>query len=166
MRGPERAAARRSESGAAAVEFALVSGVLFVVLFGILQYGLYFNDSLNTRQGVRESARQAAVENFAFATGCTTGTTADQLLCSAHKRIGSTISTPKVKVKAASWTKGSPVTICAMESANPLGVLPMPHSGWIYTKTEMSIEQVAKAATWPAGGAQDAPGTGQDWSWC
>ena len=55
MRKPYRR--HRGARGAAAVEFALVMPILFLVMFGIIQYGLYFNDSLNTRQGVREGAR-------------------------------------------------------------------------------------------------------------
>lgn len=161
-----RARARRTESGASAVEFALVSTVLFLVLFGIIQYGLYFNDSLNTRQGVREAARKAVVENFGFASGCTTGPNSDQLRCSAAKDIDATSGTTYVKVKAASWAKGSPVTVCAMvHSDGVLGLLPMPDGGWIRSKTEMSIEQITKAGTWT--NTQDSlAGTGRTWGWC
>src|SRR5690348_5326567 len=35
--------ARRTQSGASAVEFALVSSVLFLLIFGIIQYGLFFS---------------------------------------------------------------------------------------------------------------------------
>ena len=59
----------RSARGAAAVELALVSTILFTLLFAIVDYGLWFNDSLNTRQGVREGARRAVVENFTVPSG-------------------------------------------------------------------------------------------------
>lgn len=53
--GPER------ERGAAAVEFALVSGLLLALVFGTIQYGLYFWSLQSGAQAVREAARQAAV---------------------------------------------------------------------------------------------------------
>ena len=34
------------------------------LVFGIIDYGLWFSDSLSTRQGVREAARQGVVANF------------------------------------------------------------------------------------------------------
>lgn len=158
--------AERSADGAAAVEFALVSTVLFLVLFGIIQYGLFFNDSLNVRQGVREAARHAVVESFSFQPGCASGVNSAQLRCSAGKEIGAVTGSPLVKVKAASWAKGSPVTVCAMvHSDGALGVLPMPNGGWIRSKTQMSIEQITQAASWTES-EDPVAGTGQDWSWC
>jgi hypothetical protein len=148
------------------VEFALVSSVLFLLLFGIIQYGLYFNDSLNTRQGVREGARKAVVENFAFATGCSTGANSQQLRCSTAKDIGAVSGDAYVKVTASSWAKGSPVKVCAMvHSDGVIGLLPMPNGGWILSKTEMSIEQITKAGAWT--NTEDSlAGTGRTWSWC
>ena len=94
------------------MEFALVSGVFFLVLFGIIQYGLYFNDSLNTRQGVREAARHAVVENFSFQTGCSTGANSAQLRCSTGKEVGAITGSPLVKVQATQWQKGKPLVVC------------------------------------------------------
>jgi Flp pilus assembly protein TadG len=165
-RTSSRTSRRRHDGGAAAVEFALVSGVLFLVLFGIIQYGLFFNDSLNTRQGVREAARHAVVESFSFQSGCTTGSNSAQLRCSTSKEVGALTGTPLVKVSAASWAKGSPVTVCAMvHSDGAIGMLPMPNGGWIRSKTQMSIEQVTKAGAW-TNTADSLGGTGQTWDWC
>jgi Flp pilus assembly protein TadG len=156
---------RRNESGASAVEFALISGVLFLLIFGIIQYGLYFNDSLSTRSGVREAARKAVVENFSYVTGCGTGANSAQLRCSAAKDIGAITGTTYVKVTASSWTKGSPVIVCAMvHSDGGIGLVPMPDGGWIRSKTEMSIEQVVKAGAWT--NTQDTLPAGRSWGWC
>ena len=60
-------AARRDgerEAGAAAVEFALVSMVLFMLLFGVVQYGFYFWSLQAGSAAAREAARQAAVGNL------------------------------------------------------------------------------------------------------
>lgn len=48
-------------TGAAAVEFALVSVLLFTLLFGMIQYSLYFWSVQSGAQAAREAARQAAV---------------------------------------------------------------------------------------------------------
>ena len=52
---------RTGDDGAAAVEFALISGVLFTLMFGIMQYGLYFLQATAVEHGLREGARLAAV---------------------------------------------------------------------------------------------------------
>lgn len=60
-------ARRRDDSGAAAVEFALVSMLLFALLFGVVQYGFYFWSMQAGSAAVREAARQAAVGNLSCA---------------------------------------------------------------------------------------------------
>ena len=47
--------------GAAAVEFALIVGLLVILLFGILQFGVAFWQMQSLRASVREGARVAAV---------------------------------------------------------------------------------------------------------
>lgn len=49
------------DDGAAAVEFALISVLLITLLFGILQYSLYFWSLQSGANAAREAARQAAV---------------------------------------------------------------------------------------------------------
>jgi Flp pilus assembly pilin Flp len=51
----------RPEEGAAAVEFALISGVLALLIFGMLQFGLAFFELQNLRAATREGARVGAV---------------------------------------------------------------------------------------------------------
>jgi Flp pilus assembly protein TadG len=51
----------RGEEGAAAVEFALVVSLLFVLLFGIMEFGLAFFELQNLRSATREGARAAAI---------------------------------------------------------------------------------------------------------
>jgi hypothetical protein len=156
---------RRSAAGAAAVEFALVSGILFLVVFGIIQYGLFFNDSLNTRQGVREAARQGVVRNFPSCGSATTDL--DRLKCNTKAEIGAITGPAYVKVVTPDgWTKAKPLTVCALvRSDGGIGLLPMPNGGWISSKTAMSIEQAT--APLPTGSASaDALPAGVSWSWC
>lgn len=51
----------RREDGAAAVEFALIVGLLAILVFGLLEYGLAFWQVQNLRAAAREGARVAAV---------------------------------------------------------------------------------------------------------
>lgn len=59
-----RATLRRDE-GAAAVEFALILGLLAILVFGLLEYGLAFWQVQNLRAAAREGARVAAVRGDA-----------------------------------------------------------------------------------------------------
>lgn len=58
MRIPQRL---RPEDGAAAVEFALIVGVLAMLIFGMLQFGLTFFELQNLRAAAREGGRLGAV---------------------------------------------------------------------------------------------------------
>jgi Flp pilus assembly protein TadG len=51
----------RKEEGAAAVEFALIAGLLAMLVFGLLEYGLAFWQVQNLRAAAREGSRVAAV---------------------------------------------------------------------------------------------------------
>jgi uncharacterized iron-regulated membrane protein len=51
----------RGEGGAAAVEMALLTPLLFLILFGILEFGVAFLNVQSIRTGVREGGRAAAV---------------------------------------------------------------------------------------------------------
>ena len=53
---------RRGERGAAAVEFALVAMLLFTLLFGIIQFSLWFWAWQAGGHAAREAARYAAVK--------------------------------------------------------------------------------------------------------
>jgi Flp pilus assembly protein TadG len=79
----------RREDGAAAVEFALIVGVLVMLLFGMLQFGLAFFEVQNLRAATREGARLGAV-----------GATPDQIRARVHDTSNGTIpaSSPPVTI--------------------------------------------------------------------
>ena len=52
---------RRRRRGAVLVEFALVSALLCLLLFGIIEMGLLFQDQAEVSQAAREAARSAAI---------------------------------------------------------------------------------------------------------
>lgn len=51
----------RTQDGAAAVEFAIVAGLLFMLIFGMIEYGFAFFEMQTLRGAAREGARVAAV---------------------------------------------------------------------------------------------------------
>ena len=163
-RGPLR---RRPDSGAAAVEFALVAPILFTVLFGTLQYGLYFFDAHGTRTGIREAAREGVVKTF---TSCgSESTDLGKLRCTTKSKIDAVTGPVAVRVRAPQgWVRGKPLVVCAMvQSDGAVGMLPMPGGGLITSKTDMSIEVEGAAAPTPASlSVEDAALSGADWSWC
>src|SRR3954467_11326690 len=88
----------RHDRGAAAVEFALVVPVLLMIMLGILDYGMWFSDSLNLRQGTREGARRAVGDDGSVATGCTGQTGLALAACNTRVQIGAAGGTSYARV--------------------------------------------------------------------
>lgn len=60
----------RDHDATAAVEMALVSPLLLIILFGSVELGNYFMNEHNLVQAVRDGARFAARQSFTNYTGC------------------------------------------------------------------------------------------------
>jgi Flp pilus assembly protein TadG len=145
-----------------------LSVVLFPLLFGVLQYGIYFNDYLQVRQGVRQGVRSAVVLGFTQ-TGCTTGTDSAKVVCKTKKLTAPSSGPVRVYVKAPTgWGTGKALIVCAtVQSVNMVG-FPLPNNGYAKASTQMSIEQETPVptGTWSAAGTGDVDPTGAGWAWC
>jgi len=138
-----------ADRGAAAVEFALVVPVLVLLLLGIVDYGIYFSDSLGARQGMREGARQGVVENLPSgacageyaATG--TPDELDQLACQTLRNMGVIGGQAFVRIQAADgWAEGEDLLVCAAVDEHALtGYTPLPDGGNLRSVFRMRIEQ-------------------------
>jgi Flp pilus assembly protein TadG len=175
-----RAGDPRRDAGAAAVEFALVLPILILILFGIIDYGLYFGNALDTRSGVARATRQAVVDNF---TPCTpSGTfalTSDSgyLACMVEARTDPLAGTTYVKVilptdannptsTDTGWFPGESVVVCeATVAVGVTGYVPLPTKGVIRVRLVSEIEQHATATQLDTGGADATPPGGWD-PWC
>ena len=127
-----------------------MSTLFFTLVFGVIQYGLFFNDSLSLRQGVREGARMGVVRTFPVDAPCTaTSTDMEKLRCTTKLQIGGNAADTYVKiVKPAVWAKAQPLVVCAvMKSTGSFGMLPLPNSGYVRSSTQMSIEQAPTPAS-------------------
>jgi Flp pilus assembly protein TadG len=73
------------ERGAALVELALIAPILFMLLFGIIDFGWAFTEQLDVKHGAREGSRLIAV-NYRASTA--TGTTqADEIIDEICRRV-------------------------------------------------------------------------------
>jgi Flp pilus assembly protein TadG len=61
VKTPQRKFQRNRESGQTMVEFALILPTLAILLFGIIQFGIAFNNYIAVTDAVRAGARQGAV---------------------------------------------------------------------------------------------------------
>ena len=160
----------RRQCGAAALEFGLVSPIVFAVLFGTLTYGLWFNDSLNLRQGLREAARQGVVQNFGDSSSCgmTYAGTAPsddikKLMCRAESDVDAMTGATYIKVVLPDgWVRGHELIVCGMVKADRLpGLVPLPDDRMIAWESRMSIETATPGLT-ETGGAEVLP-AGATW---
>lgn len=173
---------RPGERGAALVEFALISPLLFLILAGIIDFSMVFNNYQAVRQGVREGARQGAVLNWGSSTSCnltgvSSGTSTDvqTLMCLTKQNIGMNSSKVRVKVMFADAnlntestsgvSAGMSLIVCAQTQATSLtGMLNPVFSGkFIRSKTAIRFEQASVGVEHDG---YETPPSGADWDWC
>jgi Flp pilus assembly protein TadG len=128
-----------ADRGAAALEFALVVPILLVLVFGIMDFGIFFADSLAVQSAVREGARQAVVlrcDSAPFSAACIATLTKNQTDAIAG-------GTEYVKVVSSDpWKNGGSVTVCAVvQVAGVTGFTPLPNGSTTRAKITMRIEQ-------------------------
>lgn len=133
-----RRRARERQSGAAAVEFALVSMLLFTLLFGIIQYGFYFWAKQAGSAAVREAARQAAVgklpcDQFETFVGAKVGPVAQSTTVDATR----SFATSPAKV-------GDTVELTVTFRAHDLHMpfIPLPANAEVVERAETRVENV------------------------
>ena len=97
---------RRGEKGQTLVEFVLVAPVLLLILFGIVQFGVAFKNSMVVTDAVRAGARKAAVSS----TATNPSATAQQAVIAA----AGDLDPSKLQVVVTStWRAGDTVTVSA-----------------------------------------------------
>ena len=146
--------ARAADQGAAAVEFALVVPILVFLLFGIIDYGLYFTNSLSVRAGASEGARQASVGNFSSTCNgpfAATGSTND-LIEKVESCASAVAGSADAKVTYPDgWVAGKNVIVCAAIKVDGVtGITPMPRDGIVTARVPIPIQQGPPAVPAPA----------------
>jgi Flp pilus assembly protein TadG len=126
-------AGTHNERGQTMVEFTLVLPVLLVVLFGIIQFGITFNNYVALTDAVRAGARTAAVSRLS--------TTPVADTTSRVKTASGDLNPTKVNVTVTStWTHGDDVVVSATYpySISLLGLVVA--SGNLTSKTTERVE--------------------------
>jgi Flp pilus assembly protein TadG len=165
----------QGDDGAALVEFALVMPLLFLLLFGIVEFGINMNDYQALRQGVRDATRQAVVGDYGTgscapaSSSASDNTTAVQ--CTAVK--ASSLNSLVVRVVFTDNNTGDPnnftadkVKVCAITKAKSVtGILaPFLRSVYLKSSVEMRAEKVLTLST--TGITSPSDPSGASWSWC
>jgi Flp pilus assembly protein TadG len=162
------------------VEVAIILPLFMLLVFGVIQCGLTYNNLITLRQGTREAARQGAVGNFGSTTSCSltgvagsTTTDVKKLMCLAKNQVGLSYGNTRVKVLSGSpdfssngtFQKGEALIVCVEYPVDAMAkfVTPVLGSAVLKTKTAMRIETSYTSAQ--TGGEETAL-SGGNWSWC
>jgi hypothetical protein len=164
------------DGGAAAVEFALVTPLLLMIVCGIINYGIWFADVISERQAVRDAARQAVVEQFGSCGGgvtddlqnlaCTVKSDMQQIAGTTHLKIG--VAPSPDQGMGVAWAQGATLRVCAAtHHQSLLPFVPFPNGGVSQTRVDMPIES-ASGINLPTGTPTvDPPSAGAEFaSWC
>lgn len=168
-------AVRRTDSrGSAALEFALIAPLVLMILFGVLTWGLWLNDAMNLRQGVREASRQGVVGNFgpppspscSPTYGATPSPHIQALICQTKAATNGITGDTYVKVLLPDgWVRGKSLVVCTIIKSNRIpSMLPLPDHGVVTSSSRMAIEVATPGQVETAG--YETPPSGTDWSWC
>lgn len=163
---------RHRDRGAAIVEFAIVVPLLLALLFGVIDYGLWFNDSIGVRQDAATTVRTAVVLGKYNNTVCDSKTGMDKVACglkqsmsdSTGAGVGRTYA--RVFTTGDIWARGSELVVCGMVEAKSFtGFVPLPGGGLIRSRASMSIENINP---YPSSTQymDDTDPSGEGWGWC
>jgi Flp pilus assembly protein TadG len=138
-----RLRARRDEDGAAALEFGLISGLLFIpLLVGLMQYGWYFYVSQTTGAAATHVARRMAVGDC-WGSGEAEAKAKAEV---ASNPSGTNVShTPSSNSGAVIGSTQVTVTVSA--NGEIIGLFPMPNGGTITRTASTMIEDTTSSGT-------------------
>ena len=162
------------------VELAIILPIFLLLVFGVIQFGITYNNLITLRQGTREAARQGAVGNFGSTTSCSLNglsgspsTDVQKLMCLTKQQIGLQYANTRVKILSGSadftssgtFQKGEAIIVCVEYPVDTMAkfVTPVLGSAVLKTKTSMRIETSYTSSE--TGGQETALSSG-NWSWC
>jgi Flp pilus assembly protein TadG len=143
MAAPLKILRAREQRGAAALEFGLIAGLLFIpLLIGLMQYGWYFYVSQTTGGAASHVARRMAVGDC-WGSG--------QALAKVRSEVASNPNqttlafTPSSNSAAVIGTTQLTVTVTA--DAEIIGLFPMPNGGTVTRSFSTLIEDTTSSGT-------------------
>ncbi len=165
---------RDDDRGAALVEFAIIMPLLFLILFGVIEFAIAFNDYQSIRQGARDGARQAVVKDYGTSVSCdidgsaaTAPDNAKKIICTTKDRtgLGNDVRVGlRVTENAPTGFKNDTIKICTVRLVEPVtGLLdPFLEGRPLRTEVEMRVERDVDLV----GGTYFEADPSGDWSWC
>jgi hypothetical protein len=168
------------------VEFALIAPVLLALLFGIVDYGLYFSNVLSVQQGLGSAARGATLAPV-DASGPQWGTATcalpqsgtpealplQHLACSVLDEVDPVAGQLFVRAELVdasgqptqAWEVGSRLRLCAITEHPPvLPFVPLPAGGRILTRVDMPVQSAPAPLVMAP--VNSTPPAGAEWDWC
>lgn len=184
---PARRQCRNTERGAVLVELAMVTPLLIMLIMGIVDYAVVFNDAIGLSGGVREATWDGGRGIFGapVTPGCalTFGAGAPdentkRIMCTAKRRSGLPPSDVRVMVRMVdldnhanpgSYDNGQALMVCAMRKASSTTGFFSSFFANSYQRSRLTsvILAIDPAVTSVTGGAEDPlPGAAGGWRFC
>jgi hypothetical protein len=135
---------RDDDSGAAAVEFALVSLPFIILVFGMVQYGWYFYVSQSTGGAASNVARRLQVGDCWGGVNTSTGEST-VLAKSQSAMVSAVIVTPGGPLS--SLHAGDQITVQIAADGRILGFVPMPNSGQVNKVVKAQLEDTTPSGS-------------------
>ncbi len=105
----------REDRGAAAVEFALIMPILFLLVFGIFEFGRAYNAQVSLTGAAREGARVMAIRNDST---CNTSPAGAKYVVTQAASLSPALTCGEVAVTPTSCVPGANVTVTATRVLN------------------------------------------------
>jgi Flp pilus assembly protein TadG len=159
-----------AERGAILVEFALVLPVITLIIFGMLEFGMGFNNKSSLQQGTREGARQASVGDFGGDTSCAVqgaspNTVTHELVCLVKERAELDGDEVRVKIDFVTTNEtGNQLAVCTLYPLDSITGFFAPLlsgktlQGKVETRIESDDDDLQEIA--------ETPPPGGSWSFC
>lgn len=181
-----RAARRRvGDRGAVLVELAMVVPVLILLIMGIVDYAVLFNQKIGLRGGVREASWNGGRAIFGAApdaachltfSGIVPDTNTQKIMCMAKRRSGLDPSELRVMVRfvnmdnpalPATYGVGNGIMVCAMRKASSTTHFFSTLLSNKYQVSRLTTVILSEMLVIPLGGAETSfPGNAAGWSFC
>lgn len=153
-RGRTTKRAERGDRGAAAVEFAFVVPIFLALVFGVIQYGLYFYSMQSGTSAVGEATRRMTVGDCQTSAGLKTfmrGRLGKATTATLDSQVTVTTTYTKADgttIMAAPGEIGGTVTLLARYPSLDLNfpLIPVPDSGFVTRSATARIEDVTASS--------------------
>lgn len=152
------------------MEFALVVTLFLLLVFGMIEFGIDYNNYIAVRNGSREAARAGVVNDLSNAPSCTingatvsppanptTQTAAtNALVCKAKSRIGLDGADTKIKILVPNPSIGGTLQVCAVYPVSSITglIAPFVAGKEIVSSVTMRLEQVPRVTSFTESGAR------------